>query len=252
MEFVAVPAADVVQYLNEHCPLTFSVSSKLEETPLTLEVKKGATLVTGLRAIEDKYHSLQFVVRDYGILLTEREVAKRQGYYPAVEFVTPVAGPGRAKQSDAGSGSVQKTPAAQIQELSFQKMSSDDYSDRAFAYCRNREYDKAIADYNQALSINPDYVNVYNALAWLYATCPDKKCRDGKKAVDCASKACELAGELNWLCLDTLAAAHAESGDFEKARQWEAKAIEMAPDPKEFRSRMELYKQGKPYREEPK
>ncbi len=52
--------------------------------------------------------------------------------------------------------------------------------------------------------------------------------------------------------MDTLAAAYAESGDFEEAKQWEAKVIEIAPDWKEFRSRLELYKQGKPYREEPK
>jgi tetratricopeptide (TPR) repeat protein len=125
-------------------------------------------------------------------------------------------------------------------------------SPNEFVSCRNGEYDKAIADYKQALAINPDSAKVYNALAWLYATCPDKKYRDGKKAVDSASKACHLTEGTAWPCLDTLAAAYAESGDFEKAKQWEAKAIEMAPDAKECRSRMELYKQGKPYREESK
>jgi hypothetical protein len=50
-----------------------------------------------------------------------------------------------------------------------------------------------------------------------------------------------------------LAAAYAESGNFEKAKEWETKAIEMAPDEKskqEVRSRLALYKQGKPYHEE--
>ena len=55
-----------------------------------------------------------------------------------------------------------------------------------------------------------------------------------------------------------LAAAYAESGDFEKAKQWEAKAIALATtgklvtekDKQELRSRLELYKQGRPYREE--
>ena len=64
----------------------------------------------------------------------------------------------------------------------------------------------------------------------------------------------------HWSCVGTLAAAYAESGDFEKAKEWEAKAIEMATtdrsvtdkDKQEMRDRLELYKQGKPYREEPK
>ncbi len=55
--------------------------------------------------------------------------------------------------------------------------------------------------------------------------------------------------------MDTLAAAYAESGDFEQAKRWQAKAIEVAPDGKdkqEMRGRLELYKQGKTYREVPK
>jgi hypothetical protein len=53
----------------------------------------------------------------------------------------------------------------------------------------------------------------------------------------------------------SLAAVYAESGDFEKAKEWQAKAVEMTPDEKnkqDGRARLELYKQGKPYREEPK
>ena len=57
------------------------------------------------------------------------------------------------------------------------------------------------------------------------------------------------------MCLDTLAAAYAENGDFDKARQWQAKAIDLAADKEEgkvYRSRLELYQQGKPYRLESK
>ena len=56
-----------------------------------------------------------------------------------------------------------------------------------------------------------------------YATCPDDKYRDGKKAVENASKAYQLDDGKHWHCLGTLAAAYAESGDFEKAKEWEAK-----------------------------
>ena len=97
IKFVDVPAADLVQYLADCHKIPFHVSGKLEGTPMTLDVK-GVTLAAGLQAIEDKYPSLQFVVRDDGLLLTEREVAKRQGYYPAVEFAKSGDGPGRTNQ----------------------------------------------------------------------------------------------------------------------------------------------------------
>ena len=50
----------------------------------------------------------------------------------------------------------------------------------------------------------------------------------------------------------TLAAAYAESGNFDRVKEWQAKSIELAPDEKtkqELRSRLELYRQNKPYRE---
>ena len=50
---------------------------------------------------------------------------------------------------------------------------------------------------------------------------------------------------------DTLAAAYAEMGDFKQAVNWQEKAIAacMKKDKAEFESRLQLYKEGKPYRE---
>ena len=123
------------------------------------------------------------------------------------------------------------------------------YYNRGKAWRKKGEYGKAIADYNQVLAIDPKGILAYANLARLYATCPDEKYRDGKKAVEYASKACELTERPDWDNIDTLAAAYAESGDLEKAREWETKAIELAPDEKikqDCRSRLELYKQEKP------
>jgi tetratricopeptide (TPR) repeat protein len=132
------------------------------------------------------------------------------------------------------------------------------YTNRGGVWRKKGEYEKAIADYNQCLAVDPKHASAYADLAFLRATCPDKKYRDGKKAVENAKKAYELDGGKKWESLDSLAAAYAESGDFEKAKEWEAKAIEMANTDKSAmdkkkaaaRSRLELYKQGKPFREE--
>jgi tetratricopeptide (TPR) repeat protein len=119
-------------------------------------------------------------------------------------------------------------------------------------------YDKAIDDFNQAVTLNPNLAAAYRDLAWLHATCPNEKYRDGKKAFENASKAYQLSGAKEWSYLVTLAAAYAENGDFDKAKEWEAKAIELATtdksamdkDKAEARSRLELYKKGRPYHKE--
>jgi tetratricopeptide (TPR) repeat protein len=134
------------------------------------------------------------------------------------------------------------------------------YGTRGFAWRKKGEYDKAIADFNQAVTINPKDAFAYNELAWLYATCPDEQHRDGKKAVENANVANRLTEGKNCGCMDTLAAAYAESGNFEKAREWETKVIKLAATDKsvtaknraDAASRLELYKQNKPYRDEPK
>jgi hypothetical protein len=66
---------------------------------------------------------------------------------------------------------------------------------------------------------------------------------------------CGAAGELtNWKdvgMLDTLAAAYAESGQFDRASEWERKAISLAgeKETKEYRERLDLYGNRKPYRD---
>ena len=63
----------------------------------------------------------------------------------------------------------------------------------------------------------------------------------------------------NWkdaALLDTLAAAYAESGDFDAAVKWQKKAMDLLPkdaerDRKDYGSRLELYRAKKPYREMP-
>ncbi len=123
--------------------------------------------------------------------------------------------------------------------------------------CRGRalrytgEYAKAIADSTKAAAIDPHCALAYENLGSIYATCPNPKYRDGKKAVENADKANQLSGGKEWNYLGTLAAAYAESSDFAKAQEFQEKAIELAPEKskKQYRSRLELYKQGKPYHE---
>ncbi len=131
----------------------------------------------------------------------------------------------------------------------------------ALAYCWRGEawghkgdYDRAIADFNKALEIDPRYANAYNNLAWLLATCPDARYRNGAKAVELAQKAVELDRSACWL--DTLAAAYAEAGKFEDAITTQEKAIALHEKEgvtknhiDKFIERLNYYKAHKPWRE---
>lgn len=123
--------------------------------------------------------------------------------------------------------------------------------------CRQKmgDYANALKDFNETVRLSPAESWGYNALAWLLATSPEARYRDGKKAVAMATKASTIAGWKDPYLLDTLAAAYAEAGDFDAAVRWQTKAIDMLSGDKlaaaAGRERLSLYSDKQPYREQP-
>jgi tetratricopeptide (TPR) repeat protein len=76
---------------------------------------------------------------------------------------------------------------------------------------------RAIAVLRQGLARRPYHTNLLDALAWQLATCRDEALRDGREAVGLAEQACRQTGRRDPYMLMTLAAAHAECGDLERA-----------------------------------
>ena len=58
-------------------------------------------------------------------------------------------------------------------------------------------------------------------------------------------------GNMVSLSAYTLSASYAESGDFDKAVRWQEQAVRMAGERMKYvlAARLELYKQGQPYRD---
>jgi tetratricopeptide (TPR) repeat protein len=126
------------------------------------------------------------------------------------------------------------------------------YHNRAGAYADKGEYARAIADYTEAIRLAPDEPASLTSRAWPLATCPDAGLRDGKRAVELAKRACQLSGWKDANDLENLAAACAECGQFDQAVKWQTRAIAVGTgleDPDEADRRLELYKAGKPYHE---
>lgn len=128
------------------------------------------------------------------------------------------------------------------------------YTNRSYAYCQNKDYAQAEADGRNALRVHPESECGYMALAWIWATCPDAKMRNGPKAVEYA-KACELTAWKSYWSLHALAAACAEVGRFDGALRRERQAQEAADgwataDLPNARKALRLYEERQPFRDE--
>ena len=110
---------------------------------------------------------------------------------------------------------------------------------------------EAIADYQKALELRPEEAGILNNLAWVLATSPDEKLRDGKRAIELATKASELTEFKQAHILSTLAAAYAETGDFQTAIKWSEKAVEVGTEEQKepLAKELESYRAEKPWRE---
>jgi tetratricopeptide repeat protein len=128
---------------------------------------------------------------------------------------------------------------------------SNSHNNRGNTFNKKGEYDKAIQDFAEAIRLDPNNSLPYNNRASLWATCRDEKFRDGKRAVESATKACELTKWKDARAVSTLAAANAESGDFDAAIHWEEKAISLTTDDKSLsiqKKNLALFKDHKPVR----
>ncbi len=129
---------------------------------------------------------------------------------------------------------------------------------RADAFLSLGEHAKAIEDYERAIEIqdekNEPDAGTVNNLAWVLATSPKPEIRDGKRSVELGLRACELSKYKESYAVSTLAAGYAETGDFEKAREWGAKAVALGEAEKiesldNLRRELEGYQRNKPWRE---
>ncbi len=115
------------------------------------------------------------------------------------------------------------------------------------------DHKAALGDLEKALELRPDDTGVLNNLAWLLATSPDDGLRDGKRAIDLARKACEKTEWKEAHIVSTLAAGHAEAGDFEQAKKFSLQAVELGAKAadvlEQLKSELASYEAGKPWRE---
>ncbi len=109
--------------------------------------------------------------------------------------------------------------------------------DLGYCFLQTGESDKALALIKKALINEPDFGKNHvideNNLAWVLATDPDPKKRNGAFAVTLADNACKGTHYQKTVMLGTLAAAYAEAGRFDNAIATAQKAITLAQQNRE-------------------
>ena len=95
-------------------------------------------------------------------------------------------------------------------------------------YALQRRFADAAAEYMKALEYLPDDVNLLNRAAWILATTGDPRARDGVRARGFAERAVALTRRQDADSLDSLGAALAELGEFDRATVMVREALEAA------------------------
>jgi len=127
------------------------------------------------------------------------------------------------------------------------------FAGRAQAYEQRSEYGGAAHAFESAAAAAPWRAGMLNQLARFQATCSQAEFRNGTKAVQNATKACELSNWDNYNYIDTLAAAYAQTSQFEQAVKWQCQAItKLPPDVRpgsraQYQAKLQLYQAGQTY-----
>ncbi len=125
----------------------------------------------------------------------------------------------------------------------------------AVLYYSQARTPEALAQWREALRVDPNFLPAMNDAAHALAASPDASDRNGAEAVKLAERAVQLSGERNPAYLDTLAAAYAEVGRFPEAMATARQALDLAAQQRRgslvegLNARIKLYESHQPYRD---
>ena len=117
------------------------------------------------------------------------------------------------------------------------------------------QHQAALEHFREAARLKPDWVPALDAAAWTLATHPAPEVREEAEAIRLAEHAADLTAHRDAGVLDTLAAAYASAGRFDRAVAIAQQALALIPtqpgDTQAARiaAHLELYRAQQPYRE---
>jgi tetratricopeptide (TPR) repeat protein len=112
---------------------------------------------------------------------------------------------------------------------------------------------EALEQFEEGVRREPNALEAYVALAWLFGTHPDSAVRRPHHALELGGRAARLLGQPHPRILDVIAAAEAAAGRFDRAAEVAAEALRLASAMGDdtfadaLRERLNLYRQQRPY-----
>ena len=129
-----------------------------------------------------------------------------------------------------------------LREIEKEPHNANLYSMLGDIYYSKKNYENAKNAYETSLYLVPDNAQVLNNLAWLYATCDDKRFRNPSRALTLAQKAVSL-NKAPYI-LDTLAESYYVNGMADKAVAMAQRALELAENNKDYyKTQLEKFKE---------
>lgn len=141
------------------------------------------------------------------------------------------------------------------QALAVDPTFAEGYANLGNLYLETGRFADAAGVFRRGLGQAPEDLRLTLRLAWVLATAPSFEVRDGIEAARLAQKVCDATGNRNAGAMDVLAAALAETGDFERAVATAARARDLAVAGRraelveQIGSRLTSYRNGRPYRQ---
>ena len=123
------------------------------------------------------------------------------------------------------------------------------------AWLRQGRLAQAVEQYQAALTSQPTNVVVLYKLCWVMGSAADAEVRNGHKAVEYGEKASRLTDAKSEVVLGVLAAAYAESGNYDEALSTARRAAALPTAQANsgilslLQSQIQLYQKGQPFRD---
>jgi tetratricopeptide (TPR) repeat protein len=122
-------------------------------------------------------------------------------------------------------------------------------------FLQDKDERRAIAHYEEALKISPHSPIAQTGLAWALVSASDRSLRNGLRAIELAEAASRSLDGKDTITLRALAAAYAETEQFEKAVEIAQRALQLASKQgdsalaDQLGREIKLYQTGSRYRE---
>jgi arylsulfatase A-like enzyme/Flp pilus assembly protein TadD len=151
------------------------------------------------------------------------------------------------------SGQAERAQAYLEDSLTSDPRSAAAWSQLASVRAERGLWRSAVEALERAGELVPDDPGLLNFHAWVLATAPDEGARSASRAVELGERLVALQAQDAGF-LDTLAACYAEAGRFEEAIEAEERALELSAagagaERDAMQARLELYRQGRPFRD---